>query len=188
MKQIDVSNQTLRAAEAAYRQARAIVAQARSGYFPTVTVTASGTRSGQGTGSRSLSTTTGGLTSSGGRFSGSRSQIDLTADASWTVDLWGRIRRLVESDVANAQASAADIAAARLSAQAALATDYFQLRAADEQKRLLDSAVVAFTQSLQITRNQYAVGVAGQADVVTAETQVEQTRSQAIAVGVQRAL
>ncbi len=188
MKQIDVSNQTLRAAEAAYRQARAIVAQARSGYFPTVTVTASGTRSGQGTGNRSLSTTTGGLTSSGGRFSGSRSQIDLTADASWTVDLWGRIRRLVESDVANAQASAADIAAARLSAQAALATDYFQLRAADEQKRLLDSAVVAFTQSLQITRNQYAVGVAGQADVVTAETQVEQTRSQAIAVGVQRAL
>lgn len=181
-KRIDISNETLRAAEASYRQARALVAQARSGYFPTVTVSASGARSGQGGGNRSLRTT------SSGRISGSASQIDLTADASWTIDLWGRIRRLVESDVANAQASAADIAGARLSAQAALATDYFQLRAADEQKRLLDAAIAAFAQSLQITRNQYAVGVAGQADVVTAETQLEQTRSQSIAVGVQRAL
>jgi NodT family efflux transporter outer membrane factor (OMF) lipoprotein len=170
-KQIEISNQTLLAAVAAYRQARAIVAEARSGYYPTVSLVGSGTRSGQ---------------QSRGR-AGGNSTIDLTADATWSVDLWGRIRRIVESDVANAQASAADIASARLSAQAQLATLYFELRAADEQKRLFDASVEAFTQSLKITRNQFAVGVAAPTDVVTAETQLEQTRSQAIAVGVQRA-
>ncbi|HEX9491188.1 MAG TPA: efflux transporter outer membrane subunit [Stellaceae bacterium] len=180
-RQVDISNQNLKGAEAAYRQARAVVAQARSGYFPVISVAASATRSSQGGG---------GLTSTSGvtRFSrGVQTQYDLTADATWSLDLWGRIRRTVEGDVANAQASAADLASARLSAQATLAIDYFDLRANDELKRLLDAAVVAFTQSLQITRNQYAVGVAGQADVVTAETQLETTRAQSVAVGVQRA-
>ena len=188
---IDVSNQNLRAAEAAYRQARAVVAEARAGLFPTLSVSATGSRSGQGGAGRTASfvTTASGaaISTGGGGRSGSQSSIDLTADASWSVDLWGRIRRTVESDVATAQASAADLANARLSAQAQLATLYFELRAADEQKRLLDAAVDAFTQSLQITRNQYAVGVVGQADVVTAETLVEQTRAQSVAVGVQRA-
>jgi len=176
-RQIDISNQNLKAAEAAYVQARAVVAEGVSGYFPTLSVTGSGTRSGHG-GPSSVSF---------GGGSVSNSAVDLTADASWSVDLWGRIRRTVESDVANAQATAADLANARLSAQAQVATLYFELRAADEEVRLLDASVTAFTQSLQITRNQYAAGVAAQADVVNAETQVEQTRSQAIAVGVQRA-
>jgi len=181
-RQVDVSNQNLKASEAAYRQARAVVAEGEAGLFPTLTVTGAGTHSGQGGGGPTI-------TSTGGTFSTSRSNstISLTADASWSVDLWGRIRRTVESDVANAQASAADLANARLSAQGQLATLYFELRAADEQKRLLDASVEAFTQSLQITRNQYTVGVAAPTDVVTAETQLEQTRSQAIAVGVQRA-
>ena len=189
-KQIDISNQTLKAAEAAYRQARAVVAEARAGYFPTLSLTGSGTRSGQGgrRGSTGVSTTIGGTNVvSGSRGGGSVSTVDLAADASWSVDLWGRIRRTVESDVASAQASAADLAAARLSAQAQLATLYFELRANDEQKRLFDASVEAFTQSLQIARNQYAAGVAAPTDVVTAETQLEQTRAQAIAVGVQRA-
>jgi NodT family efflux transporter outer membrane factor (OMF) lipoprotein len=177
-KRIEISNQTLKAAEAAYRQARAIVAEAQAGYYPTVSLTGSGTRSGQG-GRQS------GINGSNGI--GTNSSVDLTADASWSVDLWGRIRRTVESDVANAQASAADLASARLSAQAQLATLYFELRASEEQKRLFDASVEAFTQSLKITRNQFAVGVAAPTDVVTAETQLEQTRSQAIAVGVQRA-
>ncbi|HUJ98669.1 MAG TPA: efflux transporter outer membrane subunit [Stellaceae bacterium] len=176
-RQIDISNQNLKAAEAAYVQARAVVAEGVSGYFPTLSVTGSGTRSGHG-GPSSVSF---------GGGSVSNSAVDLTADASWSVDLWGRIRRTVESDVANAQATAADLANARLSAQAQVATLYFELRATDEEVRLLDASVTAFTQSLQITRNQYAAGVAAQADVVNAETQVEQTRSQAIAVGVQRA-
>jgi NodT family efflux transporter outer membrane factor (OMF) lipoprotein len=183
-RQIDISNQNLRAAEAAYREARAVVAQARSGYFPTISVAASATRSGQGRNSTAGVTSGAGITRFGG---GVRTQYDLTADATWTLDVWGRIRRTVESDIANAQASAADLASARLSAQAALATDYFDLRATDELKRLLDAAVVAFGQSLEITRNQYRVGVAGQTDVVTAQTQLETTRAQAVAVGVQRA-
>jgi NodT family efflux transporter outer membrane factor (OMF) lipoprotein len=170
-RQIEISNQTLAAASAAYRQARAVVAEARAGYYPTVSLTGSGARSGQG-GKSSVKP---------------GSTIDLTADASWSVDLWGRISRTVESDVANAQASAADLASARLSAQAQLATLYFELRATDEQKRLFDASIEAFTQSLKITRNQYSAGVAAPTDVVTAETQLEQTRSQAIAVGVQRA-
>jgi NodT family efflux transporter outer membrane factor (OMF) lipoprotein len=176
-KQIEISNQTLRAAEAAYRQARAVVAEAQAGYYPTVSLTGSGTRSGQG----------GQQSGINGFATRTNSSIDLTADASWSVDLWGQIRRTVESDVANAQASAADLASARLSAQAQLATLYFELRASEEQKRLFDASVEAFTQSLKITRNQFAVGVAAPTDVVTAETQLEQTRSQAIAVGVQRA-
>jgi NodT family efflux transporter outer membrane factor (OMF) lipoprotein len=173
-REIDISNQNLKAAEAAYRQARAVVGEAYAGYFPTVSLGGSGTRTGQG----------GNVASS--NF-GRNTTVDLTADATWSVDLWGRIRRTVESDVANAQASAADIANARLSAQAQLAVLYFELRAADQQERLLDSSVTAFTQSLQITQNQYNAGVAAQTDVVTAETQLEQTRAQAIAVGVQRA-
>ena len=183
-RQIDISNQNLRAAEASYREARAVVAQARSGYFPTISVAASATRSGQSSNSTAGVTSGAGITRFGG---GARTQYDLTADASWSLDVWGRIRRTVESDIANAQASAADLASARLSAQASLATDYFDLRATDELKRLLDAAVVAFTQSLEITRNQYRVGVAGQTDVVTAQTQLETTRAQAVAVGVQRA-
>lgn len=169
-RQVDVSNQTLKAAEAAYRQARAVVAETAAGLYPSATVTGSGTRA-----------------RAPGTPGGSVSTVDLTADATWSVDLWGRIRRTLESNVASAQASAADLAAARLSAQTQLATLYFELRANEEQKRLFDASVEAFTQSLQITRNQYAVGVAAPTDVVTAETQLEQTRSQAIATGVQRA-
>ena len=190
-RQIDISNQNLRAAEAAYRQARAVVGEARAGLFPTLSVSAAGSRSGHGGtgGTASFVTTASGaaISTGGGGRGGSQSSVDVTADASWSVDLWGRIRRTIESDVATAQASAADLANARLSAQAQLATLYFELRAADDQKRLLDASVDAFTQSLQITRNQYTAGIVGQADVVTAETQVEQTRAQAIAVGVQRA-
>ncbi|HEX7966809.1 MAG TPA: efflux transporter outer membrane subunit, partial [Stellaceae bacterium] len=187
-RQVDISNQNLRASEAAFRQARAIVAQARAGYYPTVGLSASAQRSGSGTGGRIVGTSTGttGVARTGGG-SGNATLYDLTASATWTLDVWGRIRRLVEADIASAQASAADLAAARLSAQAQLATAYFGLRAADEQKRILDSTVVAYTQSLQIARNQHNAGVAGLADVISAQTQLETTQAQAIAVGVQRA-
>jgi NodT family efflux transporter outer membrane factor (OMF) lipoprotein len=174
-RQIDVSSQTLRASEAAYRQAQAIVAEARAQFFPTVDATASATRSG--TGGRSVST--------GGN--GARTLYDLNTTASWDLDLWGRIHRLVEGDIASAQASAADLASARLSVQAALATDYFSLRIDDELKRLLDDTVVSFTRSLTITQNQYRVGVAAASDVALARAQVQGTQAQAINVGVQRA-
>ena len=101
--------------------------------------------------------------------------------------MWGRIRRSLESDVANAEASAADLASARLSAQAALATDYFDLRVQDELKRLLDQTVEDDKKILKITENQYAAGVAAKADVLTSQTQLESVQSQAINVGVKRA-
>src|SRR5204862_3415882 len=124
----------------------------------------------------------------GGGGGGSISYFFSTsAAASWTPDLWGRVRRAVESNVANAQASAGDLASARLSAQGALASDYLQLRVADELKRLLDAAASYYAESLRITRNQYRSGTADQSAVSQAEAQLESTQAQAIAVGVTRA-
>jgi NodT family efflux transporter outer membrane factor (OMF) lipoprotein len=108
-------------------------------------------------------------------------------DASWEADVWGRIRRSVEGAEATAQASAADLDAARLSAQSALAQNYFQLRALDSQQQLLDETVAAYAKSLQLTRNRYAMGVAARVDVVQAEAQLKSTQAQAIDIGVQRA-
>src|SRR5260221_5964702 len=147
-RQIEISNQTLKAADAAFREARAMVGEGRAGFFPTVTLDASGQRWGQGSGG-------GGTSSSGGSRGRVSNQFNLTAGASWELDVWGRIRRTVESDVAGAQASAADLAAARLSAQATLVTDYFQLRVDDELKPLLDDTVEAFAPGLHINQDRY---------------------------------
>src|SRR5581483_12251735 len=110
-----------------------------------------------------------------------------TAQASWVPDIWGAVRRTVESDVANAQASAADLAAARLSAQGTLAADYFQLRVEDELAQLLADETAAFSRSLQITQNRYKVGTAAKTDVMSATAQLENARAQQVATGVQRA-
>ena len=173
--QIDISNQTLKAAEAAYRQATAIVEQGRAGYYPTLALDGSGIRSGQGSGS------------GGARGKGVQNQFSLSAGASWEPDIWGRISRTVEGDIASAQASEADLAAARLSAQATLATDYLELRMSDELKRLLDATVEDDAISLTITQNRYRAGTAAKSDVAQAQAQLDATRAQAINVGVQRA-
>lgn len=182
-KQIDISNQNLKASEAAFREARAVVQEARAAFFPTLTLNGSAQRTGRGGGSASAVSTTGGTSSR----ASSQTLYSLTLGASWELDVWGRIRRTVESDVAAAQVSAADLALARLSAQAALATDYFDLRVEDELKRLLDDTVAAYARSLQITQNQYAAGTVGKSDVVQAETLLKSTQAQAINVGVARA-
>ncbi len=181
-KQIDVSNQTLKASEAAWRQAVALVSQTRAGLLPTVGVTAAATRSGgHGAGATAATGT------AAAPVVHPTNQFELTGTASWDIDIWGKIRRTLESNVANAQASEADLAAARLSAQATLASDYIELRVADEQKQLLDETVEAFRRSLQITQNQYDVGVVAKADVITAQTQLQSAQSQQIAIGVTRA-
>jgi len=182
-RQIDISNQTLKASEAAWRQATALVSQARAGLFPTIGVSATATRSG-GPGGRATGASTGGTVTP---LSHPVNEFELFGTASWDIDIWGKIRRTIESDVANAQASEADLAAARLSAQAALATDYIQLRVADEQKQLLDKTVEGYKRSLEITENQYHVGVVAKADVITAQTQLGGAQSQQIAIGVTRA-
>ena len=111
----------------------------------------------------------------------------MALDVSWELDVWGRIRRTVESNQAGAQASAGDLENARLSFQAALAQDYFLLRELDAQKQLLTATVAAFQKSLELTEGLYAQGVASQADVLQAETQLKTTQAQLINVGVQRA-
>jgi len=185
--QIDISNQTLKANEAAYREAQAIVAEAQAGFFPTFDLTGSATRSGGGGGGGGGGSIRGSNSSLRGGGGFASNSYAVSAEASWAPDIWGSVRRTVESDVANAQASAADLAAARLSAQATLAADYFQLRIEDELAQLLSDEVDAFSRSLQITQNRYNAGTAAKTDVMSATAQLENTRAQQIATGVQRA-
>lgn len=174
---LNTSNQTVAQAEANYRQALGVVRAARAGFYPTVGAGAGMTRSGSGVNSGS---------SSGANGSNVSNQYSVTGSVSWELDVWGRVRRSTESSEASASASYADLAATRLSAQAALVQTYFQLRVLDEQKRLLDATVAAYEKSLQLTQNRYEVGVAGQADVAVARTQVESTRAQSIDLDWQR--
>ena len=177
-EQVEVSNQNVAVAEAQFRQARALVQQARAAYFPTVTVGASLNNSSQSASTR-ISNSSSGRTAP--------TLFAMAVDASWEIDVWGRIRRLVESSQASAQASAADIETALLSAQTELAQDFFQLRTLDTQKQLLDASIVEFERSLELTNNRYASGVVSRADVLQAQTQLKTTQAQAIDVGVQRA-
>jgi NodT family efflux transporter outer membrane factor (OMF) lipoprotein len=175
-EQVAVSNQTLAAADAQYRQALALVQAARAAYFPTVTAGASFTRSFRSV--NSVGSTASGKTTS---------DFLLPLNASWEPDLWGKVRRSVEAGRTSAQASAADLEAVRLSLQSELAQDYFQLRTLDAQKKLLDLTTAAFRKSLELTVNRYESGVASRADVLQAETQLKSTEAQAIDTRVQRA-
>lgn len=179
-RQIEISNQNLKAAEANFRQAEAIVAQAQASFFPTATFNAQAQRqrtSGGRVGSTGVS---------GGNTGNISNFFSLSTAASWVPDLWDKVGRTVESDVASAQASAANVASARLAAQGQLASDYIQLRIADELKRLLDAAVAAYTESLRIVQNQYNAGIVSASDVAQARTQLENARAQAVATGVLR--
>jgi NodT family efflux transporter outer membrane factor (OMF) lipoprotein len=183
-KQVDVSNQSLKQAEAQYRQASALVSGARAAFLPTVSASFSGTRSAS-YGKTGSGIVTGGsnVISSGGIHNSYQAPLS----ASWEPDLWGSVRRTVEGDVASAQASEATLENTRLSLQATLAQTYFQLRISDEQKRLLEDTVRAYQKSLQLTQNQYNVGVAARSDVVTAETQLKTAQVSLIDLGVTRA-
>ena len=151
--QVEVSNQNIKVAAASYEQALALLRQSHAAFWPAISANASSERAQTGTLPR-------------------RTVDNIGASAAWEIDLWGQLRRLAEADKASAQASAANLAAAQLSARAALATAYFELRAQDELRRILDDTVMAEEQSLKITQNRYRVGVAAKADVVTAQTQL----------------
>ncbi len=195
-EQVDINNQNIAMAEAQFRQAVALVKEARAAYFPTVTGGTTWTRlQNSGTlGAVSPGLGSGGAsgTSSGRSLKVSpgpppTSEFVLNSDLTWTPDFWGKVRRQVESSRASAQASAADLEGARLSARATLAQDYFQLRTLDVQKRLLNDTVVDYQKVLVFTKNEYAQGTASRGDVAIAETQLKSTQAQAIALGVQRA-
>jgi NodT family efflux transporter outer membrane factor (OMF) lipoprotein len=170
LDQANAVNQDLRVAEAQYREARAAMQLARADYAPTVGINAST--------DRARAETTAGY-KTGNIHS-------LALDAAWEPDLWGRVRREVEAGEASAQASAADLAAARLSVQAELVQDYLQLRVTDAQKDLLARTVQDYERALELTRSQYRNGVAARADVAIAETQLQSTQAQALDLDVQR--
>jgi NodT family efflux transporter outer membrane factor (OMF) lipoprotein len=181
---VAISNQTLAAAEAAYREARALTAEQEAGLFPTVNLTGSGTRSKRGAGGVTVINSSGATSGASG---GTSNAFQVSLGASWAPDLWGKIRRGVEGAKAGAQASAAEVAAAKLSAQSELAADYVQLRLADAQKLLLQQTVAAYARSLKITQNQYAAGVTAESDVLAAKGQLASAQASLINVGAQRA-
>jgi NodT family efflux transporter outer membrane factor (OMF) lipoprotein len=173
---IDVSNQNVAAAAAAYAQARALVQQQRASLFPVVTLTGGASRSGGGT----SSATGASATRSAGNYQAS-------IGGSWEPDVWGRLRRGVESAGASAEASAADLAAARLSAQGELAINYFSLRQTDAQQALLASAIAGYRRTLQIAQNRYAAGIAAKIDVLQAQTQLANAQAEDTGLSRQRA-
>jgi NodT family efflux transporter outer membrane factor (OMF) lipoprotein len=178
MAQIDVSNQTLKEDEAAYRQAVALLRQSQSLLYPTIGYT----------GSVQQSSTSIGIRTSGGGGSGSSVGLySLGGTISWEIDVWGSIRRSIESNSAAAQASAATLDAARLSMQSSLATAYFSLRTADAALDLFSRSVVAFEKSAEIVRNQMNAGTASRLDLAQAQALLEQTRALYAAEGAVRA-
>ncbi len=214
----DRSNQSLKAAVANYDQAAALVDEARSSLFPVLGLSPSVQRSGSGgrgvvVGSGSSLSSTGGATGTttstststiGSTTAGSgsigngltgvstastTSTLTLEGTASWDLDLWGRIRRQVQEQVASTQASAAEVANSRLSLEASLATDYFELRSTDSLQTLLDQTVVAYRRNLQVIHNQYAAGLGTTppSDYLTALTQLRSAQASADEVGAARA-
>jgi len=168
---IEISNQNVKAAAAAVEEARALVRQAQSAFWPAVSLSGSRIRTDTASGPGAVRTTT-----------------SLGLSGSWDIDIWGQIRRNVESNSASAQASDAALAAARLLAQAELATDYFELRAQDQLQNIFNDIVAAEQQSLKITENRYRVGVAAKADVVSAQTQLLSSQAQQVNAPLQRAV
>ena len=187
-RMVEVSNQTIRVSEAEYRNAVALVAEARASLFPTIGLTPGVSRYGGGGGSGGSlrsSVNSGNSSYSGSGRSGTTYSISGTV--AWVPDVWGSVRRQIESSVSGAQVSAADLANAELSAQATLATDYFDLRAEDSLAQLLTETVAAYRRALQITENQYRAGTTASTDYVTALALLQSTQAQLIAVGIQRA-
>ena len=172
---IAVSNQTLKAAEAQFDQARAAVVYSRAGLSPQVTTSPSIARANASNNRATPS------------VQGSYGDFLLPASVSYEADVWGRVRGLVQNSLAAAQATAADVELVSLSLHAELAVDYFALRGLDAERQILEQAVANYEKALELTQSRFHGGVTSAADVAQAETQLETTRAQAIDVGVARA-
>lgn len=166
---VEVSNQNVAAAVAQYAQARALVAQQRASLFPTVSLNAGADKSG------------------GGGSSSSDKRLHLGIGGSWEPDIWGRLRAGVSGANANAQAGAADLAAAKLSAQGELAADYFSLRQTDAQRELLARTIEGYQRVLVITQNRFNAGIAAKSDVLQAQTQLANAQADDLTLTRQRA-
>jgi NodT family efflux transporter outer membrane factor (OMF) lipoprotein len=177
-EQIAGTNQNLKVAEARFREARAAIRFNRAAQFPTISTSPSASYVKSSDFSPNFPSKI---------QQSSKGDFVLPFDLSYELDLWGRVRRSVAAAREEAQATAADYATAKLSLEAELALDYFELRSADAQKQLLDDTVKAYTDNLQLTRNRFKGGVAPKADVAQAQTQLDTTRVQDTDVTVQRA-
>jgi NodT family efflux transporter outer membrane factor (OMF) lipoprotein len=190
-EKVDGANQTVAQAYASFMQARAMVREAQSQYWPTLTVGASATRSrsplGAAAGSAGTTGANVGGVTGGSSDAATGNFFSLPFDASWIPDLWGKVRNLVKGDIAAAQASAADLANARLTAQAELAVDYFQLRSQDALIDLTNATVKAYAESLEVTRAQYETGIGSDEALVQAQVQLQTTQAQATNLGIARA-
>lgn len=171
--QVDVSNQNIAAATAAYAQARALVREQRAAFFPSVALNGGATRSGGEARQNSSNN--------------SRSNYQVALGAAWEPDVWGRLRGTVAAGNAGAQASEADLASARLAAQGELAANYFSIRQTDAQKALVEATITGYEQSLRIAQNRYAAAIAPKSDVLQAETQLANARTDALGLTQQRA-
>ena len=174
--QIDPSSQTLKAAEARFREARALIQSNRAGLYPTVSTSPS-------IATNRLSSNT----AAGAAAHGDFGQYILPLDINYELDAWGRIRRSIAAAREEMQATAADLETIRLSLHAELAIDYFDLRIVDAQKQLLDETLAAYQKALDLTRNRYDGGLTSKAEVAQASTQLETTRAQDIGEGVMQA-
>ena len=163
-----IGNENLKAAVAQVASARAALEASGSALFPTLSAGFSGTRSANPDGNVSNGTVSRGATNS----------VQASLNASWEIDLWGRLRLASDSANASLQASADDLAAARLSAQATLAQTYFSLRTAEAQEALYDRSVKAYERFLDLTRARYQSGVAARSDVLQAQTQLRSAQAQ----------
>jgi NodT family efflux transporter outer membrane factor (OMF) lipoprotein len=176
--QVNVSNQNLKAAEAQYRQARAVLRYYRADYFPTLTAAPSATRTRNSANRPPQNSIFNGIT---------YNDFVLPLDVSYQADVWGRVRKNVESYREQAQASAADLATVNLSMHADLAVDYFQARSLDAEEQLLNSTVKQYEQALELNESRFQGGIASEVEVEQAKTQLQTTRAVAIDVGVARA-
>jgi NodT family efflux transporter outer membrane factor (OMF) lipoprotein len=198
---VAISNQTVAAAEANYRVARAMVQEAAAAFFPALSLDPAITRSRASTADVLIgsaggtanptagSTTTVGstTTAAAGNTTTSRTIYSLPLEVSYQVDLWGSVRNSVAQSRYTAQASAAQVATALLSTQSQLAQDYFQLRVTDEQRRLLDTTLADYQASLHLVMTLFKGGLASDEDLATANTQLESAKAQATDLGIARA-
>jgi NodT family efflux transporter outer membrane factor (OMF) lipoprotein len=175
-EKVNVSNQSIAAAAASFLEARSLVKEARSQYFPTLSTAPSITNQRVGA-SRSPTTTT----------NSSFTDYSLPFDATWEPDLWGRVRNTVRANVAGAQASAADLQNTKLTIQVELAVDYFQLQGQDALIRLLDQTVADYQESLRLNRVLFSTGIGSDENVAQAETQLESTQALDTNLGILRA-
>jgi NodT family efflux transporter outer membrane factor (OMF) lipoprotein len=190
LREVEISNQTVAAAAAAFEQSRALITEAQSALFPTATASYGVTRTRTG----ALAGTTGGSAVGVGLRTRYTTQYSAPINGNWDLDVWGKVRRTIEADTSAAQASAADLDNAKLSAQAQLATAYFNLLAADSLRDLLHRAAAQYRETYEITLNKYKAGYGPSgatgttsADVALAQSQVLSIEAQELSVGVQRA-